>query len=308
MATQTTSINSSGTLYVAGGIDEVMISTGSVLFNGTSSYLSVPTNTIFDFTSVTNFTIEAWIYITGAPAGSTQLTIVGTRTGIPSTGWEFRVSTSRTLQFYYTGTAGSNTNSPDVLALNTWYHVALVRNSGSASIFINGTVSVTNNSITNGTTNSNPLTIGGESGDSATLFQGYISNLQMVNGTTLYTGNFTPITAPLTPVYNTVFLLNKIYGQSATNNIIDSSVYRSVITNVGSAVPTNVNPFYIGEVGSLRFNGGSQYLSVPNSTVFQFGTGNFTVELWFYATSIPGGFPALIGRWDASLGRSWVLQ
>ena len=39
--------------------------------------------------------------------------------------------------------------------------------------------------------------------------------------------------------------------------------------------------------GSISFNGSSQYLTVPSSTAFKFGTGNFTVEGWFYFPTVP---------------------
>src|SRR5438046_2631111 len=32
--------------------------------------------------------------------------------------------------------------------------------------------------------------------------------------------------------------------------------------------------------GALRFNGSNQYVGAPDSDIWAFGTGNFTVELW----------------------------
>lgn len=38
--------------------------------------------------------------------------------------------------------------------------------------------------------------------------------------------------------------------------------------------------------GSIYFNGSTDYLTTPNDTQFSFGTGDFTVEGWFYFNSI----------------------
>ena len=40
---------------------------------------------------------------------------------------------------------------------------------------------------------------------------------------------------------------------------------------------------------SVQFNGTTQYLSIPNNTAFQFGSGDFTVEGWFYHNSYGTG-------------------
>jgi hypothetical protein len=62
------------------------------------------------------------------------------------------------------------------------------------------------------------------------------------------------------------------------------------------------------------FNGTSQYLTTPSNAAFQFGTGNFTIEGWFYVNTVApayqsitafrsGDTPATIG-WSIRLGTS----
>ena len=268
-------------------------------FNGSSTYFSVPTNSNLHLETASVFTVEAWIYITGMPSGSSQLTIVGNR-GVSSAGWEFRVSTSRTLQFYYTGNATSNTNSSDVLAYNTWYHVALVRNSGTVQIFINGVLSVTNNSITNGTLNSNALTIGCEGTDTTSIFQGYISNLRIVNGTALYTSAFTAPASQLTAITNTALLTCQ------SNRFIDNSTNAFAITTTGSLSVESFSPFALTTAyntsvigGSAYFDGTGDYLSIPNNTAFKPGasTNPFCIECWIYPTATPGSNFAVLGNY-----------
>ena len=41
-------------------------------------------------------------------------------------------------------------------------------------------------------------------------------------------------------------------------------------------------------VGSLGFNGTSQYLNTPSSSGLAFGTGDFTMETWIYPNSLSG--------------------
>jgi len=119
-------------------------------------------------------------------------------------------------------------------------------------------------------------------------------------------GNATGVTyyyyAPLT-------LLSNYQGGSGASGGGGSYNVGGFVTVSGQGnVGAPTSSMLLASGASLSFNGSSQYLSVPDNIVYQFGTGNFTVELWFYPTSIPAGFPALIGRWDSSLGRSWVLQ
>jgi Concanavalin A-like lectin/glucanases superfamily len=313
MATQTTSINSSGTLYVAGGIDEVMISTGSVLFNGSSQYLKITSSLNF-FSAFGNLgtgskTIEFWTYYIASGAGDVGYTydkynIFGNWVASAVNGrFALGINNFDKVSFVYTTgvSAASVVYTTASVPKGTWTHIAFVCVGTTAiTIYINGvreTLTVDLSSHVGASAVVNDTTvwynIGGQNqtgagGPYTGYYNGYISNFRIVNGVAVYSTNtnFTPPTAPLTSVYNTVFLLNKIYGQSNANNIIDSSVYQSTVTNVGSAVATNVNPFYAGEVGSLRFDGSSQYLTAQSSsTAWTFGTGAFTIELWAYITS-----------------------
>ncbi len=63
---------------------------------------------------------------------------------------------------------------------------------------------------------------------------------------------------------------------------------------VHKVTPTNIFAEELDEItlpskapsgGSVSLNGTSQYLSLSGSGDFQFGTGDFTVEAWFYSTS-----------------------
>ncbi|MBU2702258.1 hypothetical protein Ga0466249_003385 [Sporomusaceae bacterium BoRhaA] len=79
--------------------------------------------------------------------------------------------------------------------------------------------------------------------------------------------------------------------------------------NNGTAVSTAKSEF--GE-SSLYFNGTSQYLTTPNSSDFDFGTGDFTIDWWEYRTSTGGscvaarnynatnGYPAWLLGWVSS--------
>jgi hypothetical protein len=67
---------------------------------------------------------------------------------------------------------------------------------------------------------------------------GYISNLRIVNGTAVYTANFTPPKAPLTAITNTSLLTcqSMVFQDNSINNF--------VITNTGGAVATkDIIPF-----------------------------------------------------------------
>ena len=87
------------------------------------------------------------------------------------------------------------TSSGSQIPTNTWTHVALVRRFGTdIKLYVNGTAIKTD-------TTSVSTTLGDSTGDfkigferfqgSGGGFNGYISNFRFVNGTAVYTGNFT---------------------------------------------------------------------------------------------------------------------
>ena len=249
----------------------------SAYFNGSTDYLSLSEILLC---TVSNFTIECWVYMTGSSAS--QNTIVGTR-GASAAGWELRISTSNIVQFYFTGISPTLTSSA-AISLNTWAHVAVVRNAGTVTIYLNG-VAGSGSSISNGTNSGNPTVIGNELGSAGNYFQGYISNFRIINGTALYTSTFTPSTTPLTTVSNTVLLT------AATNRIQDTSTASNAITVAGSLSVQRFSPFAATQTtvystgtysGSVYFNGSTDYLSFSGIT---FGTNAYTIEFWFYSTS-----------------------
>ena len=111
---------------------------------------------------------------------------------------------------------------------NLWHHVALVRNgSGSNNIklYVDGIMDIqlTSNNTIN--FNINGLLIAGNNPGTSepnTKFQGYLSNLRIVNGTAVYTSNFTPPTTTLTNIPGTALLLftdpNDLFVDGSSNN------------------------------------------------------------------------------------------
>lgn len=72
--------------------------------------------------------------------------------------------------------------------------------------------------------------------------------------------------------------------------------------------PTISNSVFRFGGGSGFFNGGP-YIQTGTSSDFAFGTGDFTVEGWIYATSIPTGyFFCPFGNWVSEAGACFFLK
>ena len=245
-----------------------------------------------------NFCIEMWVYFTSSYTGDGPF-CTNILTSFTTNTWWFgphSVNSGRiTVYDYNYSTSGplmSESTSPPI---NQWVHYALVRNGNSFTIYRNGTSSATATFAGAFAGSSSGLMIskaGDVSGGNAS-FDGYLSNLRVVNGSSVYTSNFTPPTSPLTAITNTGLLTLQ------SNRFIDNSTNAASITiSQGTPSIQRFSPFSLSAAysastvgGSAYFDGSGDYLSLPvTSSAFTFD-GAFTIEAWVYRT---GSYMTLI--------------
>jgi hypothetical protein len=266
---------------------------GSGYFNGVSDFLTCPANTAFEFSSGT-FTVEAWVNFKSV-AGEQP---IATTWSSSTAGWSLLLLGGK-LCVAFSGTTADITGTMTILT-DTWYHVAVAGSTGSYKLFVNG---VQEGATYTGATVLAGSTLGIAKYPTASYyFNGYISNLRVVNGTAVYTTNFTPPTSPVTAVANTSLLCN------FTNAGIFDSAKKNNLLTVGTArVSTAEKKF---GTGSMLFNGSTDYLSTINKQDLSLGSGNFTIECWVYANSI-GSFNGVFAQWPnngGSVNNSFVLE
>jgi hypothetical protein len=118
-------------------------------------------------------------------------------------------------------------------SLNTWHHYAVVRNGNTFTVYDNGTSVGSVTASINIPAQGDVFRVGSDGQDG--VLNGYITNFRVVNGTAVYTSNFTPPTSPLTAIPNTQILIQ---------GLVDRSPNAFTVTNNGGVVlSTTVSPF-----------------------------------------------------------------
>jgi hypothetical protein len=157
--------------------------------------------------------------------------------------------------------------------VNQWLHIAVVKNSTTTTMYFNG-ASVGTTTALGDMSDTSFLVAAGYYGSTSINAYGnaYISNLRVVKGSAVYTANFTPPTAPVTAITNTVLLMN--YTNAA---IFDNSGMNNLETVGNAQIDTSVVKY---GTSSMYFDGtGDQLYSIANQST-AFSTGDFTIEFW----------------------------
>jgi hypothetical protein len=165
--------------------------TASMYFDGTGDRVHTgPSNPLIAL-GTGNFTVECWVNkLDTNHRGIWQ---------ISSTAGGLQASTSNLALGYQTGVwqiyrNGNSESASYSITPNTWYHTAVVRNSGTTKLYVNGTevISVADTNNYTGTY----MVIGGYY-DTNYLHNGYIDDLRITKGYARYTSNFTAPTSAL---------------------------------------------------------------------------------------------------------------
>ena len=232
-----------------------VVTAGSAQFSG-SNYLDIASTAAFGF-GTADLTIECWWRPTVDQRSDVLDFWSAGGSGITA---RFNIGkiTGSNLQLYTDSPVGGGGSSSKITGptiaslLNAWHHIAITRESGAIKMWVNGTQA--GSSYTARVLNmggSMQLRIMGDHNASGNG-SGNLSNVRVVTGVAVYTGAFTPSTAPLTVTQSagtnisaitagqTQLLLNTVDG---ANFLVDSSTNAITVTNTGAVTSSALNPF-----------------------------------------------------------------
>ena len=257
----------------------------SNFFDGTGDYISTADNAVLN-PGTQDFVMEAWVYFTGTTGANQGINGKGTA---GTDGYSLFITNALVLSFIWNGTGGT-TITGGTLSLNTWNHVAVVRNNSVIRLYLNGVGAGSSTACTTDITSTATKFIGQARGANPML--GYISNYRMMKGSRpsgydATSSSLTVPSLPLTAVANTSILTCADYG------IVDDSINNFSITRTGDTLVEAFSPFKVysmtANTNSVYFDGTGDYLSIADSVNLQLGSGDFTAEGWFNSLSTKTG-------------------
>jgi hypothetical protein len=263
----------------------------SAYFDGAGDYITVPYTADFAVGSG-DFTFELWVYRTGVNANGSRL---WNSNGDVYHEFDMSIDGSGVLGCYGT-TTGSSWNawaaaSIATITANQWVHIALVRNGGTVTVYLNGVGTVLTSSLgasvlVTGAGGATTRSIGGQGTGPDRALMGYIDEVRFTKGVARYTTNFTPPDAPFSPrtpddpLYANVSLLLPMDGVNGSTTLVDRSPTTKTVTAVGGAQISTAQSKFGGASLSLPTSGSyAQITAHPN---FSLATSDFTVEMWVY--------------------------
>ena len=224
-----------------------------------------------------DYTIECWVYPTARNTNGAWIFQIQDGHA-PSNGAGIQVY-YRNSSFGYkwahlTNNGQHNTDTRSFLHM--WQHVALTRASGTTRLFINGVVIDTQTSDTYDASSYDDITIA--KGYSNRAFTGYISDFRVINGTALYTSDFTPPLNPLTAVTNTKYLTC-----NDTANIFNAAGTPNNVKLNNDVKSSTASTKYAS--ASISLDGTGDMIEIGDDNNLDLGSGDFTIEGWYKAAA-----------------------
>jgi|GEM_PF-1038787 len=259
------------------------------LDGGGTTFISAPFDSTYAGTS--NFTLEGFIYTSDVTRAGTIACTTALATGSRA-GWCFSMTNTGRLYVEAWTNSGSSAFSifpSNTLSVNTWYHVALVRNGTTWAVYLNGTgIGSATESAAIGVSGDG-LYIGRDQWTLITWL-GYMDDFRVRSGAK-YTADFSAPTTSFLPIdayWSNVVLLANMNG--ANNAVLFENVaeLNKLLTANGDVKISTTQSKFGGS--AAYFDGTGDYLTYPDSNDFYFGSGDFTIECWVYGTFNSGGY------------------
>jgi hypothetical protein len=266
----------------------------SMTFDGNGDYLTLNGSSI-DF-ETGDFTVEAFVYHTG----DNDDTIIS-----DSTGFTFTYGYGGKLRFYHANGSDIVDATANFIS-NRWVHVAVVRSNNILTFYQDGNAVGSHAYNVDIGTNSSTTYVGKYFGGTIQDFEGKISDLRIVKGTAVYTENFSVPTAPFDGATPEVPSQVSLHLNGTDSGIVDSSSNSHALTINGDVAVVSGSPH--DSTTSMSFDGNGDYISIADHDDFNFGSGDFTVEMWINAATQSTNWPGIFSGSDYNAAGSASLR
>jgi len=267
-------------------------------FDGTEDYLDLPDSTALETTA---FTWSAWFYCTAIDRHN-PVVDASRHTGVFQS-YHIRVNSDNKIRFasYH---ANDTLNSTTVVSADTWYHVVATHESGSDKLYVNGSLEASGSASNFSTTDAADLRIG-----SSSLFsmyhQGLIDEVSFFNSalsasdvTSIYNSGVPADLEDFEPVGwwrmgdgtgDTDSGGGTPASGDTVGTVVDQGSGGNDATGTNGPTYSNDRPYALPSITngySSSFDGTNEHVSIASSSDFEFGTGDFTMSVWFNASTI----------------------
>jgi gliding motility-associated-like protein len=250
--------NNNGTVNGAAlTTDRFGIANSAYLFNGTSSFISVPNSASLQ-SPTTELTMNAWINLNGySLVGTSGYGPILTKSNSASSNFMYTFQIGSTPPKIYADVNNfSNFTSGDYsFCLNQWYMVTAVLDVNTSYFYVNGILIGTETFLTNITPDALPMQIGRDVPGLTEVFNGKLDDIRIYNRAlsacevaSLYTpGSTSPSISGFTPpsgAVGTAIVINGTnFDPSPTNNVVSfngtvASVTAATASSITATVPS----------------------------------------------------------------------
>ena len=271
-------------------------------FDGSGDYLIVANADFPDITSTGDFTVEWFVkfdasgtgWICGqynASGGSTDRNFLVYKNG----------SNKIVFDYYGVGNASIATaTSTSTISTGLWYHMALARSGDDFTLYIDGA----SEGSDTGSGNGNPCTldffVARAGGITSSMLNGQVAELRIHDSAIDYTVTPVPTSKP------TVSTEDLYLDHDINNTTFVDSTGQYTVTSVGDVTHSLAQSKFGSS--SIYFDGTVDRINATQGAAFPQLSGDFTVEMWFRASSV-STTQSLISKDKGGAGnRGWDLR
>jgi len=256
-----------------------ILGTSSCYFDGTDDYIAlsgIPQNV-----GTGDITIEGRFRFETLPSSGSVATFISNNNGAPAGGLLVGLyNNSGNYQLLFQVANNFLTSNNLTLSINTWYHFAICRESGIVYFFQDG-IAKGSGSLSDSINRSATSYIGSRQETASLYFNGWMEEFRVSTNARWISGFTVPTVIYISDIYTVLLCHFEGINNSTISNDSaggDESWENNIITYHDNAEISTVESEFGG--ASASFDGSSDYITVPDSSNYDFGTDDFTVDFW----------------------------